>query len=474
MTAGYSGDSIYASATSSPLSETVYPGTASMTLSGVLEGENAGVDSVLYSFQVSGVLATPTGSVTVSDNAADSCSATLDGTGSGNCTLLETAADGPFIVSGSYAGDSNYNPATASPTPSVTVTDDAASVETGGSVVFTATVAGAGPVVTPGGTVSWALSGETSLGTPSCADSSLADGIATCTISGVDATTYTATVTYGGDANYAAGASGSDDTADVGPAPLYVTASSGSFTYGGTPPTITASYEGFQNGDSVDDLSTAATCSTTATSSSPVADSPYASSCSGAVDPNYTISYSPGSVVVNPAALTVTASDESMTYGGTPPAITASYVGFVNGDSSSSLTTAPRCSTAATSHSSVADSPYGSSCSGAVDPNYTISYSPGSVVVNPASLTVTASDGSMTYGGTPPTITASYAGFKNGDTASDLTTAPSCSTRATSKSTVPQLPVSVVLLGSVRLQLHDQLHSRLCDHRPGAPHDHGF
>ena len=164
--------------------------------------------------------ATPSGLVTVSDNAANSCSATIDGTGSGNCPLLETVADGPFIVSGSYAGDSNYNPTTASPTPSVTVTDNAASVETGGSVVFTATVAGAGPVVTPAGTVSWALSGETSLGTPTCADSSLADGTATCTISGVDATTYTATVTYGGDANYAAGASGSDDTADVGPAPL--------------------------------------------------------------------------------------------------------------------------------------------------------------------------------------------------------------------------------------------------------------
>ena len=88
-------------------------------------------------------------------------------------------------------------------------------------------------------------------------------------------------------------------------------------TYGGTPPTITvASYDGFANGDSASrPLTAAADCSTTATSSSPVADSPYASSCSGAVDPDYTISYSPGSVVVNPASLTVTASDATATYG---------------------------------------------------------------------------------------------------------------------------------------------------------------
>ena len=49
---------------------------------------------------------------------------------------------------------------------------------------------------------------------------------------------------------------------------------------------------------------------------------------------------------------------------------------------------------------------YGSSCSGAVDPNYSISYVNGSVQVGPASITVTASSGSMTYGGTVPAVSA--------------------------------------------------------------------
>ena len=38
-------------------------------------------------------------------------------------------------------------------------------------------------------------------------------------------------------------------------------------------------------------------------------------------------------MTVNKAPLTVTASSGSMTYGGTPPTITPSYTGFVNGDS---------------------------------------------------------------------------------------------------------------------------------------------
>ena len=80
--------------------------------------------------------------------------------------------------------------------------------------------------------------------------------------------------------------------------------------------------------------------------------------------------------------------------------MTAAYVGFVNGDSVTSLTTLPSCSTTATSASQVAGSPYVSSCSGAADANYTISYTPGTMTVSTAPLSITASSGSMTYGGT--------------------------------------------------------------------------
>ena len=155
-----------------------------------------------------------------------------------------------------------------------------------------------------------------------------------------------------------------------------------------------------------------ATCSTTATSSSPVAGSPYASSCSGAVDANYTISYVPGSVTVGKAPLTITASSPSMTYGGTVPTITPGYAGFVNGDSASSLTPA----------ADVLDDGDSSSpsrlalCvvvqrarSTRTTPSAT---SPARSTVGKAPLTITASSGSMTYGGSVPTITAGLLGLR--------------------------------------------------------------
>ena len=63
------------------------------------------------------------------------------------------------------------------------------------------------------------------------------------------------------------------------------------------------------------------------------------------------------------------------------PAVTATYAGFVNGDTASSLTSsrpAPR----ATSSSAVGT--YATSCSGAVDANYTIFYVAGADTVTPA------------------------------------------------------------------------------------------
>ena len=203
-------------------------------------------------------------------------------------------------------------------------------------------------------------------------------------------------------------------------------------TYGGTPPDITASYLGFVNGDAATNLSTQPSCSTVATSHSSVTGSPYASSCSGAADPNYTIGYVVGSVTVKPAPLTITASGGSMTYGGTPPDITvASYSGFVNSDGATNLSTQPSCTSTA-SGSSPAGS-YASSCSGAADANYAIGYVDGSVTVKPAALTITAASGSTSYG-TAPTITASYSGFVNRDSSASLSTPPSCTSTATNSS----------------------------------------
>ena len=216
----------------------------------------------------------------------------------------------------------------------------------------------------------------------------------------------------------------------MNPAPLTVTASSASITYGDTPPAITPTYSGFVNGDSAASLSTQPSCNTAATSSSPAGT--YTSGCSGAVDPNYAISYSSGTIGVAPALLSVIALSTSIGYGSASPNVTASYSGFVGGDSATSLTTQPACSSNVLPTSPVGD--YPSTCSGAVDPNYAISYVAGDVSVSPVALQVTASSATMTYGSATPTVTPIVVGLQNNEPASALGVGLTCTTATSSSS----------------------------------------
>jgi MBG domain (YGX type)/Bacterial Ig-like domain (group 3)/FG-GAP-like repeat/Beta-propeller repeat len=167
---------------------------------------------------------------------------------------------------------------------------------------------------------------------------------------------------------------------------LVITASSASLLYGGAVPAITPSYAGFVNGDTAATLTTLPTCTTTASSSSPVGT--YPTVCSGAADGNYTITYQPGAISITPAPLTITASSGAMVYGGPVPGIAPSFSGFVNGENASVLAAQPTCSTSATSTSS-AGSSLPSSCTGATAGNYAIAYVPGTVTVSKATSTTT-------------------------------------------------------------------------------------
>ena len=137
---------------------------------------------------------------------------------------------------------------------------------------------------------------------------------------------------------------------------------------------------------------------------------------------------------MTPAALTITADNQSNEYGAALPTLTASYSGFVNGDTSANLSTAPTLATSATAASHVGS--YTITASGAVDADYTISYIAGTLTVTPAALTITADNQGTLYGAALPTLTASYGGFVNGDTSASLTTAPTLSTSATAASHV--------------------------------------
>ncbi len=267
------------------------------------------------------------------------------------------------------------------------------------------------------------------------------------TSSHVAAGPYDITVGGAEDPDYTIGYA--DGILTVTPAPLTITADDQTKAYGDDLPALTASYSGFVNGDASDGLATLPTLSTTATASSHVAGSPYAITAIGAADPDYTIGYVDGALTVTPAALTITADDQTKVYGAELPDLTASYSGFVNGDTSDSLTTSPALSTTATAASHVADSPYAITASGAVDSDYTITYVAGDLSVTPAALTITPDDQTKVYGAELPELTASYSGFENGDGSDSLTTEPALSTTATAASEVAGDPYSITASGAV-------------------------
>jgi hypothetical protein len=191
----------------------------------------------------------------------------------------------------------------------------------------------------------------------------------------------------------------------VHPAPLGITASNGTMTYGGTPPAVTATYSGFVNGDTAASLTTQPTCSTTATSATPVGTDSGADTCTGAVDPNYIISYTSGNAVVTKAPLTITASNTSTAYG-TVPTVTASYSGFVNGQTNTVLTTQPTCSSTVTATTAVGTSTGANTCSGAAAANYSFTYVAGNATVVKANQTISFTGPGAGATGTSGTLTA--------------------------------------------------------------------
>ena len=149
-----------------------------------------------------------------------------------------------------------------------------------------------------------------------------------------------------------------------------------------------------------------------ASSTSPVGN--YDNTCGGAVDPNYTITYTKSQMVVGAAPLVVTASSVATTYGTAATAISPTYSGFLNGDGASSLTVQPTCTTTAAVTDGVGT--YPSSCSGAVDPNYAITYVNGTVPGGPGT-----DHGDRLVGldavrsGLAPDVTADVQGLQNGE-----------------------------------------------------------
>ena len=215
-------------------------------------------------------------------------------------------------------------------------------------------------------------------------------------------------------------------------AALTITADNKNKDYGAPLPTLTVTYSGLVNGDPAPATLPAVT--TTATASSPAGNYPI--TASGASDPNYNISYVAGILTVDKVSLTITADNKSKDYGAPLPTLTVTYSGLVNGDTAPA--TPPAIITTATAASPAGTYPV--TASGAVDPNYNISYTAGTLTVDKVSLIITPDNKSKDYGASLPVLTVSYTGLVNGDTAP--ATLPSISTTATPASPAGTYPIT--------------------------------
>ena len=163
-------------------------------------------------------------------------------------------------------------------------------------------------------------------------------------------------------------------------------------------------------------------------------------SASFAAQGNFLASSASGTISVAQAPLKIAANNATRVYGGANPTLTASYAGFLNGDTPSVLIGTLSCITAATSASPVGTYPI--TCSGQTAANYSITYLPGQLTVTRALLTITANNLTKNFDAPNPTLTWTASGFVNGDSMSVLTTLPTCTTTAITTSPVGSYPIT--------------------------------
>jgi hypothetical protein len=148
-------------------------------------------------------------------------------------------------------------------------------------------------------------------------------------------------------------------------------------------------------------------------------------------DPNYASTTATSSLTINEPLITITANNQTMTFGGALPIFTDTV------NPSIPLQDYPVCTSSATGASNVGTYAGAITCSGAAKVGVLFTYVAGSMTVQPAAATVTANNQTMIAGAAVPTLT--YATTPGGLT---FTTAPTCTTAATSSSPAGTYPIS--------------------------------
>jgi hypothetical protein len=192
----------------------------------------------------------------------------------------------------------------------------------------------------------------------------------------------------------------------VGTPVLTVTANSLSKYYGDANPTLTYRFSGFANDETeASAVNGAPIVATTATTDSGVGTYPITLALGSLSATNYTLHLDNGVLTVNKATLTVSADDKTRLYGQANPELTLKMSGFVNGETSTALTSQPSASTSATLLSPVGG--YTISPSGASSANYDFYYIDGVLSITQASASVSLGSLSHVYDGSSKAASAS-------------------------------------------------------------------
>ena len=99
---------------------------------------------------------------------------------------------------------------------------------------------------------------------------------------------------------------------------------------------------------------------------------------------NYALTYIGASLIINKTTLTITANNQSRNFGTANPVLTASYTGFVNGETPGNLTTPPTLTTTATLYTAPGN--YAIIPGGASSTNYTFTYVNGTLTISPVTI----------------------------------------------------------------------------------------
>ena len=208
ITVQYPGDANFVASTSNPVDISVGKGASSVVLTDSPVGTSVYGVAVVFTAQVSGPTATPTGTVEFFDGATSLGTGTVDGSGKATLTTVGTTSlsAGSHPITVVYSGDANFNTSTSNQrTHLVTQATGAvtAVIATnlnpaiyGDSVTFTLTVSST-VGVTPTGTVTL-MDAASSLGVVTLN----AAGAGTLTVPNFTAGAHTITATYSGDRNY--------------------------------------------------------------------------------------------------------------------------------------------------------------------------------------------------------------------------------------------------------------------------------